>query len=250
MLDEATFSALIARALRRGGELADVFVERRSALSYRLQDGRIHDGAYAVTLGVGIRVLAGEAAGYAYSDDLSLEALMDAADAASLIARGSPAGTVRIVDLSAVSIDANAAYDLRGEHAESTQYVALLERADVAARAFDPRVAAVNAHVTDELQDVWIAASDGRLVHDRRPMVTLGVQVVASDKKERGSGYAGDGGRTSIAYFDAHTPEELARDAARIAAVNAEAIPAPSGEMTMIVGAGGGGVLLHEADRK
>ena len=76
---------------------------------------------------------------------------------------------------------------------------------------YDPRIVAVNAHVIDELQEVWIATSDGRIVHDRRPMVTLGVQAVASDGNERGSGYVGDGGRTSIAYFDAHTPEELAR---------------------------------------
>ena len=106
---------------------------------------------------------------------------------------------------------------------------------------------AVNAHVTDELQEVWIATSEGRFVCDRRPMITLGVQVVASDKKERGSGYSGDGGRTSIAYFDEHSPEALAIDAARIAVVNVSAIPAPAGEMAMVVGAGGGGVLLHEA---
>ncbi len=109
------------------------------------------------------------------------------------------------------------------------------------------KVVAVNAPLTDELQEVWIATSDGRLVHDHRPLVTLGVQVVASDKRERGSGFAGDGGRTSIAYFDRETPEALAPDAARIATVNVDAVAAPAGEMEMVVGAGGGGVLLHEA---
>ncbi|HVA33621.1 MAG TPA: metallopeptidase TldD-related protein, partial [Candidatus Baltobacteraceae bacterium] len=135
----------------------------------------------------------------------------------------------------------------RDRHADAARYVALLERADVAARRFDPRVAAVNAHVSDELQEVWIFNSDGRLAHDRRPMVTLGIQVVASDGKERGSGYVGDGGRTSLAFFEQQTPELLASDAARIATVNLEAVPAPAGEMEMIVGSGGGGVLLHEA---
>ena len=128
-----------------------------------------------------------------------------------------------------------------------TRYVALLETRRRAARRYDPRVVAVNAHVTDELQEVWIATSDGRFVHDRRPMVTLGVQVVASDKRERGSGYVGDGGRTSIAYFDAIRPKSWRTEAARIATVNLAAVPAPAGEMEMIVGAGGGGVLLHEA---
>ncbi len=246
MLDESTLSRLIGRALRRGGEFADVFCERRSAQSFRLQDGRIHESACGVTLGVGIRVVAGESAGYAYSDDLSIEALERAADAASLIARGSPNGVGRSVDLRVQSV-ASFYGDGSNGSPDPARYVALLERADVAARAFDPRVVAVNAHVTDELQEVWIATSEGRFVRDRRPMIALGVQVVASDKKERGSGYVGDGGRTSLSYFDDHTPESLAADAARIATVNVAAVPAPAGEMEMIVGAGGGGVLLHEA---
>jgi TldD protein len=246
MLDESILGRLLARSLRRGGDFADVFCERRTSLSFRLQDGRIHEGGCGVTLGVGIRVVSGESAGYAYSDDLDIEALLDAADAASLIAHAAPAHELHAVDLCAATVAP--LYDGSREHyADATEYVNLLARADVAARAFDPRVVAVNAHVVDELQEVWIANSDGRFVRDRRPMITLGVQVVASDKKERGSGYAGDGGRTSIAYFNDHTPESLAEDAARIASVNVSAIPAPAGEMAMVVGAGGGGVLLHEA---
>lgn len=241
-------SQILGRALRRGGELADVFCERRHSLTFRLQDGQIHDGSIGVAEGVGIRVVIGESAGYAYSDDLSLEALLEAADAASLIARTSGDGGARDALPSKASAPQSSLYENgRSGNVGQVQYVALLERADTAARAFDSRVVAVNAHVTDELQEVWIATSDGRFVRDRRPMITLGVQAVASDGKERGSGYAGDGGRTSIAYFDARSPEELASDAARIAVVNVEARPAPAGEMEMIVGAGGGGVLLHEA---
>ncbi|HYL27612.1 MAG TPA: metallopeptidase TldD-related protein [Candidatus Nitrosotalea sp.] len=246
MIDEALFSRLVARALQYGGDFADVFCERRRALSYRLQDGRIHDASYGVTLGVGIRVVVGESAGYACSDDLTDAALLEAAGAASLIARNSPSGTESSVDLSIAR--APAFYDSPpgGENAAS-EYVAMLERADAAARQYDPRVVAVNAHLSDEVQDVWIATSDGRLVHDCRPLVTLGVQVVATDKKERGSGYVGDGGRTTMEFFERETPESLAREAARIATVNVAAIAAPAGEMEMIVGAGGGGVLLHEA---
>jgi TldD protein len=247
LLDEALLSRLIDRALRHGGEFADVFCERRNTLAYRLQDGRIHDASCSITLGVGIRVVAGESAGYAHSDDLSPDALMRAADSASLIARTSPGGQTQVQTLSAATVSSLYDDGERRGHADAARYAALLERADVAARAFDPRVVAVNAHLTDELQEVWIATSEGRLVSDRRPLITLGIQVVASDKKERGSGYVGDGGRTSIVYFDRHTPEELASDAARIAVVNVTAVPAPAGEMEMIVGSGGGGVLLHEA---
>jgi TldD protein len=246
MLDHDLLARLLSRALRNGGDYADVFCERRNALSYRLQDGHIHESGLSLTQGVGIRVIVGESAGYGYSDDLSPEALMRAADAASLIARNAPQrahASIAIAPAAVVPL-----YDQhRTAHAASRQYADLLSRADVAARAFDPRVGSVNAHITDEVQEVWIAGSDGRIVHDRRPLVTLGVQAVSTNGGERGSGYAADGGRTSIAYFDEHDPEAIAREAARIAIVNVEAIPAPAGEMEMVVGAGAGGVLLHEA---
>jgi TldD protein len=243
--DEALLPQLLGRALRHGGEFADVFCERRRTLSYRLQDGRIHDASYGVTLGVGVRVVVGESAGYASTDDLSAAALNEAADAAALIARSSASGDARAIDLSPVS--EASFYDYGADGADPQRYISMLEIADRAARRYDSRVIAVNAHVSDELQEVWIATSEGRLVRDCRPLVTFGVQVVASDKKERGSGYVGDGGRTSIAYFDRETPEALAQEAARVATVNVAAVPAPAGETEMIVGAGGGGVLLHEA---
>lgn len=246
MFDEALLSKLVGRALAHGGDFADVFCERRRMLSYRLQDGRIHDASYGVTLGVGIRVVAGESAGYASSDDLSPNALMEAADAASLIARTDTGDQTRSIDLSVQQVASF--YDCEpADSVDAGRYTAMLEAADVAARRYDPRIVAVNAHVSDEIQEVWIATSEGRLVHDCRPLITLGVQVVATDKKERGSGYVGDGGRTSLAFFDRETPEALAVEAARIATVNVCAVPAPAGEMEMIVGAGGGGVLLHEA---
>jgi len=246
MLDHDVLAKLLSRALRNGGDYADVFCERRNALSYRLQDGRIHESGLSLTQGVGIRVVAGESAGYGYSDDLSLESLMRAADAASLIARNAPARAHGSIAIAPAEV--RPLYDQRRDrHAASHLYAELLSRADVAARAFDPRVGSVNAHITDEVQEVWIASSDGHVVHDRRPLVTLGVQAVSTDGGERGSGYAADGGRTSIDYFDGHDPEAIAREAARIAIVNVEAIPAPAGEMEMVVGAGAGGVLLHEA---
>ncbi len=246
MLETAILDKLLARALRHGGDYADVFCERRRSYAFRLQDGHIHEGQSAITQGVGIRVVIGETAGYAYSDDLSLEALLRAAEAASLVARTLPAGKERRINLTALSVPPLYDQD-RKTHADASRYVALLETADAAARKYDSRIVAVNAHVTDELQDVWIATSDGRYVHDHRPMVTLGVQAVASRNGERGSGYVGDGGRTSIAYFDDGMPQAIAGDAARIATTNLEAVAAPAGEMEMVVGAGGGGVLLHEA---
>ncbi|HEY8313580.1 MAG TPA: metallopeptidase TldD-related protein [Candidatus Baltobacteraceae bacterium] len=245
MLEPETLERLLGKALERGGDYADIFCERRIATSFRLQSGHIHESGLAITQGVGVRVIIGESAGYGYSEDLSLESLVRAAEVASLIARNGARETRSVrIESSAVQ----ALYDAsRVDHAAADSYVNLLERADVAARNFDSHVVAVNANVTDELQDVWIATSDGRFVHDHRPLISLGVQVVSTKGGERGYGYVGDGGRTSIAYFEEHSPESLARDAARISTTNLEAIPAPAGEMEMVVGSGGGGVLLHEA---
>jgi len=242
--DATAFEKILTHALG-AGEYADAFYERRIARSFRLQDGKIHEAAIVVSRGIGIRVLSGERTGYAYSDDLSEEALLRAARVAALIARDGAART-QIVRIGSVPKLADSVYEPVGPEAESAQYVALLARADVAARAFDPRVRSVNASLSEELQEVVIATSEGRFVRDRRPLVSLGVQSVA-DGAARGTGMQGDGGRTGLDYFARRSPEEVARESARIACVNADAIEAPAGEMEVVVGAGSGGVLLHEA---
>ncbi|MBV8642314.1 MAG: metalloprotease TldD [Candidatus Eremiobacteraeota bacterium] len=244
-LDPALLARILARAMRRGGDFADVFFEHKLTQTFRLQDGHVSEASLTLVRGAGVRVVSGESAGYAYSDDLDEEALLRAADAASLIARD---GRAHAASIALERTAAPSLYEPHpGEPAESSRYVDLLARADVAARAVDPRIVAVNAFVTDELQHVQIASSDGRIVSDRRPLVALGVQVVAKDGTQRENGYLGDGGRTSIAIFDHKTPESIARESARIATVKLGARPAPAGEMPVVIGAGGGGVLLHEA---
>jgi TldD protein len=242
-LDAAALSAVLTRALG-AGEYADAFYERRLARSFRLQEGKIHDAGVTLVSGVGIRTISGERAGYAYTDDLSLETLLRTARVASLIARDGTART-QSVEISGAAREAPAMYgDV--EPAGSADYVALLARADVAARAHDPRVTTVNAFVSDELQEVVIATSEGLFVRDRRPLVSFGVQCVAQGSV-RGNGFQGDGGRCGLEYFKDRTPEDIAREAARIASVNCEAREAPAGEFEVVVGAGSGGVLLHEA---
>jgi TldD protein len=244
-LDSSVLGRVLSRALRRGGDFADVFFENRLTQTFRLQDGQIREASSTVLRGAGVRVVAGQRAGYAYSDDLDEAALLRAAEAASLIVRGGGEQDV-VVDLRAER--APSLYEAHAdEPADSARYVELLGRADVAARAFDSRVVAVNAFVTDELQYVQIASSDGRVVTDRRPLVALGVQVVAREGSQRENGYLGDGGRTSVDVFEVRSPEEIARESARIATVKLGAREAPAGEMPVVIGAGGGGVLLHEA---
>lgn len=244
MLDSNDFAAILTHALG-AGEYADAFYERRVGRSYRLQDGHIHEGSLSVTSGVGIRVLSGDRQGYAYSDDLSRESLLRTAHVAGLIARD---GTARVasVRVPARPADAPALYGASVKQVPSSRYVELLSRADVAARGYDPRISSVIAVISEELQDVTIATSEGVYVRDRRPLCALGIQSVAGGAT-RGNGYTGDGARSSIAYFEERTPESLALESARIACVNAEAVAAPAGETDVVVGSGGGGVLLHEA---
>ncbi|MBV8298428.1 MAG: metalloprotease TldD [Candidatus Eremiobacteraeota bacterium] len=244
-LDSDLLARVLARALRRGGDFADVFFENRLTQSFRLQDGHVREASSTALRGAGVRVVVGAQSGYAYSDDLDEGALLRAAETASLIARDGHAHAA-VVELTAAH--APSMYRPHpDEPVDSARYVALLSRADVAARAFDPRVVAVNAFVSDELQYVQIASSDGRIVTDRRPLVALGVQVVARAGAQRENGYLGDGGRTSLDVYDEVTPESIARESARIATTKLGAREAPAGEMPVVIGAGGGGVLLHEA---
>ena len=231
-LDAAAFSQILNRALG-AGEYADAFYERRLARTFRLQDGKIHEAGVSLVRGVGIRTIAGERTGYAYTDDLSMETLLSTVDSVELSGEAREAPEM----YAAGTLDSGA---------ESATYVDLLARADVAARAFDPRIGTVNAFVSDETQEVVIATSEGLFVRDRRPLVALGVQCVANGSV-RGNGFQGDGGRASIDFFATRTPEEIARESARIASVNCEAREAPAGEFEVVVGAGSGGVLLHEA---
>lgn len=244
-LDPDLLARVLSRALRRGGDFADVFFEHRLTQTFRLQDGAIREAATTLVRGAGVRVVVGERAGYAFSDDLDEGSLLRAAEAAALIARD---GREQSVVIALAPAAAPMLYDPHpDEPADSRRYVDLLARADVAARASDPRVVAVNAFVSDELQYIQVASSDGRVATDRRPLVALGVQVVARAGDQRETGYVADGGRTSIAIYDELTPESLASESARIATTKLGAREAPTGEMPVVIGPGGGGVLLHEA---
>jgi TldD protein len=244
-LDPDLLTRVLSRALRRGGDFADVFFEHRLTQTFRLQDGAIREAATTLVRGAGVRVVVGERAGYAFSDDLDEGSLLRAAEAAALIARD---GREHALVVALAPAAAPALYEPHpDEPADSRRYVDLLARADVAARAADPRVVAVNAFVSDELQYIQVASSDGRVATDRRPLVALGVQVVARAGDQRETGYVGDGGRTSIDVYDRLTPESLAAESVRIATTKLGAREAPAGEMPVVIGPGGGGVLLHEA---
>jgi len=245
--DPSLLQKTLAAALERGGVYADVFVEHRISQSIRLQDSKMHEASVGVTSGAGVRVVEGDRQGYAYTDDLSEAALLDAACVASLIARNG--ARVDAADLRVVKVEPRYRVDERAsDHGlgDLSAYVAFLQRVDATGRSYDKRIDTVNGAMIGEVQHVQIATSEGKLVSDTRPMIVLSAQIVARGQVRGFASYA-DGGRTSLGFYEKKTPESIAIEAARIAVMNAEAREAPAGEMPVVVGAGSGGVLLHEA---
>lgn len=237
----------LAGALSAGGDYADLFFEYLSTCQISLDESMVKSATQGVTLGVGVRVIAGERTGYAYSDDLSPEKIRKAARVASHIASG-PA-KVEKTSLSEPAAMRNL-YPVLAAPNESAlaERVALVQRADIAGRAYDARVFQVQAVYADSLRHTLVAASDGVVTYDRQPMSRFGVAVLARDTggpPQRG--YAGGGGRVALGFFEQNTPEHYAREAARQALVQLQAVPAPAGTMTVVLGPGWPGILLHEA---
>jgi TldD protein len=246
-LTEADLESYLSEALSAGGEYADLYFEYLATSSISIDESIVKSAVQGVSLGVGIRVISGERTGYAYSDDLSPDKIRKAARVAACIANGPSK-----VDKAGFQ-DANRRnlYPVVTSPTETSlaERVELVKRADRAARAFDSRVFQVQASFLDNLRQVMVVTSDGTLSHDRQPLARLGVAVLARESNgvpQRG--YAGGGGRVSLEHFLIEkTPEQFAEDAARQAIVQLDAVPAPAGEMTVVLGPGWPGILLHEA---
>jgi TldD protein len=246
-ITEHNLEQYLSEALSGSGEYADLYFEYLATSSIGIDEGMVKSATAGVTLGVGVRVIAGERTGYAYSDDLSPEKIRKAARVAACIARG-PASVVKTGFEEAPRHDLYAA--LNGPHETGlAERVELVKRADVAARAYDSRVFQVQAAYVDSLRHMLVATSEGRLSFDRQPMARLSVTVLARNPDgDPQHGSAGGGGRVTLDYFlSEKTPEMFAREAARQAIVQLDAVEAPAGEMTVVLGPGWPGILLHEA---
>jgi TldD protein len=239
----AEMERLLALALGRGGDFADLYFEFHRSSSLLLEEGIIRTGSAGVTCGLGVRVVSGERTGYAHTDDLSWPAMARAAETAAHIASSS-----REVPPQAVSA---AAFDRRyGGAALSLDVaarIALLERADRAARAYDPRIEKVVATLSEEVKHVRIANSAGVLAEDVQPLFSIRVSAIAADKGVRREGSAGGGGRMGPEFFQERSPEHFAREAARMAITMLGAVEAPAGPMPVVLAPGWPGILLHEA---
>lgn len=246
-ITERDLENYLSEALSNGGEYADLYFEYLSTSSIAIDESIVKSATQGVTLGVGVRVIAGERTGYAYSDDLSSEKIRKAARVAAHIAKGpSDVEKVPLEETQGRNL-----YPVLRAPTESSldERVALVKRADKAARAADPRIFQVQASFVDNLRHVLVATSDGTLSFDRQPMARMGVSTLAREGNGTPQrGYSGGGGRVGLEFFlNDKTPEHFALESVRQALVQLQAIPAPAGEMTVVLGPGWPGVLLHEA---
>src|ERR1700742_4458870 len=245
-LTERLLERCLGEALSAGGEFADLYFEAVTSTSLGMDEGIVKTASQGISVGCGIRVLSGERTGFAYTDDLSAERLLKAARTAALIANGpqtervqgfNETRTPQLYPVAGSSNDATIAAKLK-----------LIERANVCARNFDPRITQVRVSLNDELRRILIAASDGTFASDTQPLARFNVLVIAKDDTNTARGTSGGGGRVALDFFEgAKSPEHFATDAARTALLQLGAVPAPAGEREVVLGPGWPGVLLHEA---
>lgn len=227
-------------------DVADLYFQVSRQESWSVEDGKLKEGSFHHDQGVGVRVVSGEKTGFAYSDELLLPSLEQAARAARAISRQGQSKAVRV----SANRPAAALYSSVDPTTSISdeKKTALLAELDATVRALDNRVKQVMLSLSSVQDLILIAAADGTLAADMRPLVRLNVSVILEENGRREQGYAGGGARAGLDYFiDSELPAELAREAVRQAVVQLEAQPAPAGTMPVVLGNGWPGILLHEA---
>ena len=245
VLDEAVVHDVLRTALRSGGRFAEVFAEERRSTSIRLDDRRIEELTEGTDRGAGIRVIAGETASYAYSNRLDPEALHEAAEAAAAAAHG--AGSIEVVDLRRGPIAVSVPTEEPMAEVPRERKVEWLRQAEEAARSFSGEVRQVVVGYGDSVQRLLVANSTGTWTEEKRHRVRLIAQVVASRDGVVQTGFEGPAALGGAEVLDAYPPGETGAEAARMAVTMLDGVPAPAGEMPVVVGPAGGGVLFHEA---
>jgi TldD protein len=245
-LQMGTLEGTLGALMKRSVDYADLYLQFTRFESFSLEDGIVKNGSHSIDQGAGVRAVSGECTGFAYSDEITQEALTAAGRAAGAIAASGREGRVQALE----GRRAQALYlpqDPLGGLADEAKVEALMQ-VDAAARALDPRVKQVVASMVAVYDAILLVASDGTLATDVRPLVRMNVSVIAEQDGRREQGSAGGGGRISLQrLLESGAPDELAREAVRQAVLNLEAVAAPAGQMTVVLGSGWPGVLLHEA---
>ena len=245
-LESSDIDQLMGRLLSQDIDYADLYFQYSRQEGWSLEDGAVKSGSRSTDQGVGVRAVSGEKTGFAYSDEFLLPVLTQAADAAGAIARsGASAPPVNWSGQKTPSLY-SAADPLMSLSDEDK--VSLLQEVEVAARSCDPRVSQVMASLAAVHDIVLVARSDGQMVADVRPLVRLNVTVIVEQNGRREQGSYGGGGRFGYSWLkEEDRAGSYAREAVRQALVNLEAVDSPAGTMTVVLGPGWPGILLHEA---
>jgi len=246
LLDDAIVRRVVAEGLTRGADFAELFVEEKRSSSAMLDDGRVEELTSGRDRGAGVRVVVGESTGFAHTSDLSESGLLAAARTAAAAARGAGAGA-SVVELERVeSIPPNVVQMLPGDVPKARK-VELLTTANEVARSVDGVISQVAARYADSRRRILVANSDGILASDDQVKTLFSVSCVATGDAGMQTGRESIGRTVGFELFDEYDVGDLARVAARRAITKLMARPAPSGEMTVVIGPGGGGVMFHEA---
>jgi len=238
---EAVYGALATRRL----DYADLYFQYTRAEGWSLEEGIVKSGSFSIDQGVGVRAIAGEKTAFAYSDEISFAALQDAARATRAISHSGKSQKTRITAKSQAPMRYEPLDPLASLDADAK--IALLEKLERLCRAADSRVTQVMAHLGGEYEVVLVSRADGVLAADVRPLVRLSVQVIAAGGGRREMGFSGGGGRSDYSHFSDAVLQGYARQAVSQALINLESRPAPAGTMTVVLGPGWPGILLHEA---
>jgi len=246
-LTERDLERYLAAAVSEGGDYADLYFEYTTTSSILLDESLVKSATEGISLGCGVRVLAGEQTGYAYTDDLAPEKILKVARIAARIA----SGPARLSTVGLTTVESSHDFYpvlLPSTDRDLAEKLELVERGDRAARGYDSRIRQVRVSYGDQIRHILIAGSDGRVVTDLQPLVRLGVFTIAQENGNLQSGSSGGGGRVGLEFFQGEqSPEHFAREAARQAIVQLTARAAPAGEMEVVLGPGWPGILLHEA---
>ncbi len=238
--------SLLGAALSKGGEYADLYFEYNVLNNLSMEEQIIKSANRAVRQGVGVRVISGERTGFAYCDEISVEAIRKAAVTAACIADSAVSVGAVNVTAGKATRDLYPVKQLLGDQPLEAK-IELLKKIDRTARAYDQRIREVQAGLSDEFKVVLIATSEGLLIGDVQPLARTRVMCIADDDGNLQSGVSGGGGRIGFDYFNDAIIEHYANEAARQAIVQLDATDAPAGTMEVVLGAGWPGILLHEA---
>ena len=244
-LDSSWLDVVLSRALARAGDFADIYIEYREASALHLEEDLLKESSEVVALGAGVRVVAGEQSGYAYTNELNRANLLQAAEVAAQIAVGP--SRIESVGLHAALVPARYPVHLPASRAGMAEKTDFLFAANQAARSENARIKDVQVNWSDELRFMLLANSAGDLVSDTQPLLTFAISVVAESNGERQAGWKNFGMRVGLEAFSRQQAETLAREAVRQAVTLLTARPAPAGELPVVLAAGASGVLLHES---